>query len=90
MLPFLLFAGALHVDIGRLRDVRLPIAVLDTAGVALATGICGALFYFAARASGFELSLLQASCSVRSSPRPIRSRYWGSCVAQAPQHGSKP
>ena len=45
MLAFLLFAGALHVDIGALRDRALGIAILATAGVAMSSlAIAGGLW----------------------------------------------
>ena len=43
MLGFLLFAGALHVDLGDLARHRWPIAVLATLGVLLSTAIVGVL-----------------------------------------------
>ena len=60
LLPFLLFAGALHVDLHGLRRVRLAVALLDTVGVAIATAVAGGLFYLAAHALGFGLTLVQA------------------------------
>lgn len=44
-LPALLFAGALHVDLRDLRSHRLPIGLLATFGVLLATGMIGAFAY---------------------------------------------
>lgn len=41
MLGALLFAGALHVDLGELRAVRLLIGILSTAGVVLSTLLVG-------------------------------------------------
>ena len=55
MLAFLLFAGALHVDIDRLRRQKLPITIMATAGVAGATLITGTLFWLAADLVGFDL-----------------------------------
>ncbi len=43
MLGFLLFAGALHVDLGDLARHRWPIAALATFGVLLSTAAVGAL-----------------------------------------------
>jgi monovalent cation:H+ antiporter, CPA1 family len=43
MLGFLLFAGALHVDLGDLARHRWPIAILATLGVLLSTLIVGGL-----------------------------------------------
>ncbi|MDB5531680.1 MAG: NhaP-type Na+/H+ and antiporter, partial [Devosia sp.] len=36
MLSFLLFAGALHINLDDLKSVRLPVAVLSTLGVVIA------------------------------------------------------
>lgn len=41
MLGFLLFAGALHVDVGRLRAQGLVIALMATLGLALSVAIVG-------------------------------------------------
>lgn len=43
MLSFLLFAGALHVDLDRLRRGWLPVLLLSTVGVLLSTAIVGGL-----------------------------------------------
>jgi CPA1 family monovalent cation:H+ antiporter len=43
MLGFLLFAGALHLDLGELARQKLAIAVLATVGVVLSTLLVGAL-----------------------------------------------
>jgi CPA1 family monovalent cation:H+ antiporter len=48
MLSFLLFAGALHVDLSCLRRVKWPIAVLSTLGVAISTAVVGVGFWLAA------------------------------------------
>lgn len=46
MLSFLLFAGALHVDIGRLAEQRWPVGFLALVGVALSTVLVGfGMFY---------------------------------------------
>ncbi|MBD3729113.1 MAG: cation:proton antiporter, partial [Sphingomonadales bacterium] len=42
MLCFLLFAGALHVDLDRLKASWLPVALLSTLGVVVSTAITGA------------------------------------------------
>jgi CPA1 family monovalent cation:H+ antiporter len=55
MLAFLLFAGALHVDLERLRRQKVPITIMATAGVAGATFITGTLFWLAADLVGFDL-----------------------------------
>lgn len=42
MLAFLLFAGALHVDLGRLRRRAVPVFLLAFVGTVISTGIVGA------------------------------------------------
>jgi CPA1 family monovalent cation:H+ antiporter len=57
MLSFLLFAGALHVDLSCLRRAKWPIAVLSTAGVLLSTAIVGVGFWLTARLFQVEAPL---------------------------------
>lgn len=58
MLSFLLFAGALHVDINKLRQQRWVIALLAVGGVILSTFIIGALIWQLFRVLGIRLSLI--------------------------------
>ncbi len=60
MLAFLLFAGALHVDFGMLKDVRWPVGVLATIGVLISTALVGTSVFVAARALGVDLPLAWA------------------------------
>ena len=60
MLSFLLFAGAMHVDISELRKHRAIVATLATVGVVIATGITGCLIWYAAHMLGIDLPLLHA------------------------------
>ena len=60
MLAFLLFAGALHVDLEDLRNQALPVAVLSTVGVILATFLAGTFFWLVAGWIGFEISFIFA------------------------------
>jgi monovalent cation:H+ antiporter, CPA1 family len=60
MLSFLLFAGALHVDFGDLRRERLPVAILSTLGVVIATFVTGVLFWWGAELIGLPVSFLTA------------------------------
>jgi len=60
MLAFLLFAGALHVNLDALRSERIPIALLATLGVLISTAATGILFWGAAAFLGFELPLIYA------------------------------
>jgi CPA1 family monovalent cation:H+ antiporter len=60
MLAFLLFAGALHIDLGGLKKVALPVAVLATLGVLISTVIVGTLTWYGARLLGVNLDYLDA------------------------------
>lgn len=60
MLSFLLFAGALHINLEDLKNVKWPVAILATAGVTMATFITGTLIWFAASALGAHLPYLYA------------------------------
>lgn len=57
MLAFLLFAGALHVDLGRLRSRAIPVIILATFGTALSTVIVGVAVWQVAPLLGQSLSL---------------------------------
>ncbi|HEV2363946.1 MAG TPA: sodium:proton antiporter [Caulobacteraceae bacterium] len=57
MLAFLLFAGAMQVDLAELRRRRMSVWTLATVGVVASTAIVGAGLYFAARALGVALPL---------------------------------
>ena len=58
MLSFLLFAGALHVDWGKMRRGRWPILVLSTIGVLISTMIVGGGFYLLTQAFALNLPLV--------------------------------
>jgi CPA1 family monovalent cation:H+ antiporter len=60
MLAFLLFAGALHVDLGDLRSEAFPIAVLSTAGVVIATLVAGVALWAIAIWTGVRLPFIYA------------------------------
>ena len=60
MLSFLLFAGAMHVDLGDLRDRKWSIGILATVGVVFSTFLVGTLFWLLAGAVGFELPWIWA------------------------------
>jgi CPA1 family monovalent cation:H+ antiporter len=60
MLAFLLFAGALHVDLSELKSQYKPVVTLATVGVLSSTFITGSLFWLAAQALGLELSFIYA------------------------------
>ncbi|MFH1345816.1 MAG: sodium:proton antiporter [Pseudomonadota bacterium] len=56
MLGFLLFAGALHVDLGKLRDRAIPVALLAFFGTLISTAIVGAGFYLLASVIGHPMT----------------------------------
>lgn len=58
MLCFLLFAGALHVDLEDMKRVRTPILVLSTMGVVASMIIVGSGLYFVTHALGAGVPLL--------------------------------
>jgi CPA1 family monovalent cation:H+ antiporter len=60
MLSFLLFAGALHVNLTELRKVRTPVAILATGGVVLAVLFTGSLLWLAAAWLGVPLTYYYA------------------------------
>lgn len=60
MLCFLLFAGALHVELVDLKAERLPIAVLATVGVVISTVIVGFIVYFIGSVTGLDIPLAYA------------------------------
>lgn len=60
ILSFLLFAGALHVNIDALAKERWSVLLFATLGVLISTAIVGGLTYGAAQAIGMELSILNA------------------------------
>ena len=57
MLAFLLFAGALHVDIASLRSRAFTIGVMATGGVVVSTAIIGFGVWLAAGYMGIAISL---------------------------------
>jgi len=57
LLAFLLFAGALHVDLARLRSEAWTVGLLATVGVAISAGLMGLAFWTVARLLGIELPL---------------------------------
>jgi CPA1 family monovalent cation:H+ antiporter len=60
MLSFLLFAGALHVDMADLKTVGWPVGILATVGVAIATWVIGTLVFYAAQMCGLRLPYIYA------------------------------
>ncbi|MBV7256845.1 sodium:proton antiporter [Pacificimonas sp. WHA3] len=58
MLSFLLFAGALHVDLDELKKGWLPILVLSTVGVVISTMIVGFAFSFVTGVIGVDVPFI--------------------------------
>lgn len=58
MLGYLLFAGALNVDLDELRQHKLPILVLATVGILISTLLIGTLMFWALRAVGIHLEFV--------------------------------
>jgi len=60
MLAFLLFAGALHVDMAFLKSRRWAIGMMATIGVCISTAIVGTGFYFATQLVGLDIPFIWA------------------------------
>ncbi len=60
ILSFLLFAGAIHVNLGELLKEKWAIILFATLGVLISTFIVGSLTYVASNALSIELSFLHA------------------------------
>lgn len=58
MLGFLLFAGALHVDMADLRRQTLVVTLLATVGVLVTTGLVGSAAFGVTRLLGVEMPLI--------------------------------
>lgn len=60
ILSFLLFAGALHVNLGALVKEKKSIFLFATLGVLISTFLVGGLVFFAAQLIGLELPFIHA------------------------------
>lgn len=58
MLSFLLFAGALHVDLDRLRQDWLPVLLLSTVGVLISTWLIGIAAYGVVLVTGLPIPMI--------------------------------
>ena len=58
MLNFLLFAGALSMDLNKLMEERVPILVLATVGTVMSTFIIGTLVYYIFPLVGYEINFV--------------------------------
>ncbi|MFY0600712.1 MAG: sodium:proton antiporter [Cyclobacteriaceae bacterium] len=59
LLSFLLFAGAIHVNLRNLLQEKTPVILFSTIGVIISTAITGSLIYFIAGLIGIEITYLQ-------------------------------
>jgi CPA1 family monovalent cation:H+ antiporter len=60
LLSFLLFAGAIHVNLKSLLNERTPVIILATLGVLISTAITGTIIFLTASSLGLSLTLLQS------------------------------
>ncbi|MDQ6755614.1 MAG: sodium:proton antiporter [Bacteroidota bacterium] len=58
MLSFLLFAGAIHIDLNLLKKESLAILTFSTIGVVISTFIVAVLFYFVSAAFGLHIEFI--------------------------------
>ncbi len=58
MLSFLLFAGALHTDLEKLKKQKWPILIISTFGVITSTFLIGTIFYYVSPLFGFKISYI--------------------------------
>jgi monovalent cation:H+ antiporter, CPA1 family len=58
MLSFLLFAGAIHIDIHKLRKEITPIIIYSTLGVLISTAVIGISMYFIFHLFGLVIPLI--------------------------------
>ena len=60
MLAFLLFAGSLHIDLGKLRSRAIPVAILACIGTVISTGVVAAGVWLAAQLVGHPFPFIWA------------------------------
>jgi len=58
MLNFLLFAGALSINLNKLLEEKIPVIILATFGTLMSTGIVGGLMYFVFQQFGIEVDIV--------------------------------
>ena len=58
MLNFLLFAGALSMDLKKMMEERVPILILATVGTLMSTFIVGSLIYYIFPMIGFPIDFI--------------------------------
>lgn len=60
LLGFLLFAGAIHVNLNNLLEEKTPVIVFATVGVVISTFIVGTLLYYTANFLGIHINFMQS------------------------------
>ncbi len=65
MLAFLLFAGAMNLDLRALRERAMAVATLALLGTVISTALVGGAFWAAGQALGTPLPLAWSWCSAR-------------------------
>ncbi|MDY0904391.1 sodium:proton antiporter [Pedobacter sp. CFBP9032] len=60
MLNFLLFAGAIHINLIDLREQRAPVIIFSTVSVVISTFAVGALVFYIAPLLGFQIPFIYA------------------------------
>ena len=60
MLNFLLFAGAIHINLIDLREQRAPVIIFSTVSVVISTFAVGALVFYIAPLLGFKIPFIYA------------------------------
>lgn len=58
MLSFLLFAGALSINVSSLKEERWPILIFATLGVLISTFVVGFLMFYVFGFFGYEIDLI--------------------------------
>lgn len=58
MLNFLLFAGAIHINLVDLREQRAPVIIFSTVSVVISTFAVGALVFYISPLLGFQVSFI--------------------------------
>ncbi len=58
MLSFLLFAGAIHIDLERLKKQKLAVMTFATIGILISTFLIGGLFYYATQLFGIQIDFI--------------------------------
>jgi NhaP-type Na+/H+ or K+/H+ antiporter len=75
MLGFLLFAGALNIDIQKLRREMKPVMILSTIGVILSTAVFG-LFVPLAVVAGLFMSNRSINSDVKEHSHEALEKFW--------------